>query len=513
MPTNYRAVVTRACNGRPKHGVVFSLFGVRAGASSLPPNVEIMAFDESAGVFNYYETDGSEIKWFGNSKDMLAGSPDGQTRRCAQCHTEGGMVMKELDTPWNHWEGHMDIPGASELVSSNQALLGTKNSGAELEGLVKAANRVWNDARIAHAKEKLTAKEILEPIFCTKQINLDNGADFFSPTDGKKGTCSNDETLTCNEDAECGDGNSCSTGSLISRIPSDAFLDKRLKSFGSINVSHDDYQAMLAAKGSRVDGMPGGIVDTVFDFIFPEKAAITMDYESKLVAAGIVDEELLKDIAMVDFTRHIFSEDRCGLLEFAPDLSGDDLTADNIRNGFIANLGNPAAGSPALELLANLNTEGGHQETADAFFAACQALEQGQALGNLYDYVSQTRREAAKMHVMEFPQTQPTDNNPDTKNLGLDPNTCELTTEFVSVADTSNLPEPDPGQPDPDPVGDDCGFNVSAAQDGPGDTGACECVRAMCEDGVNGGDPDSFCCDTRWDDICAQAAAAAPECQ
>jgi hypothetical protein len=114
---------------------------------------------------------------------------------------------------------------------------------------------------------------------------------------------------------------------------------------------------------------------------------------------------------------------------------------------------------------------------------------------------------------MEFPQTQPTDNNPDTKNLGLDPNTCELTTEFVSVADTSNLPEPDPGQPDPDPVGDDCGFNVSAAQDGPGDTGACECVRAMCEDGVNGGDPDSFCCDTRWDDICAQAAAAAPECQ
>jgi hypothetical protein len=38
---------------------------------------------------------------------------------------------------------------------------------------------------------------------------------------------------------------------------------------------------------------------------------------------------------------------------------------------------------------------------------------------------------------MEFPQTQPTDNNPDTKNLGLDPNTCELTTEFVSVADTS----------------------------------------------------------------------------
>lgn len=507
MPTSYRAVVTRKCNSRPTHGMIFSLFGVRAGAASLPSNVEIMAFDESAGVFNYYETDGREIKWFGNSKDLLKGSPDGQTRRCAKCHAEGGMIMKELDTPWSHWEGHMDTPGAKELVDSNKALLGTKSSGIELEGVVKAANRQWNDTRIAHAREKLTAKEILKPIFCTQEINLDNGADFFSPSDGKKGTCSNDKTVTCNEDVDCGDGNSCSTGSLLSSVPSDAFLDKKLKGFGSISVSHDDYQALLAARGSRVDGMPGGIVDTVFDFIFPEKAAITMDYADKLVAAGIVDEEFLKDVAMVDFTRPIFSADRCSLIEFAPNLTGEDLTAEKIRNGFIANLGNPAAGSPALELLANLGNEGGQQTKVDAFFTTCQGLDQSQAMNNFYDFVSQMRKEAAAMDVMEFPQTAPTDNNPNTPGLRLDPTTCELTSDFVSVADTSNLPEPDPTEPDPDPAGgDDCGFNTKAAQDGPGTAGACDCVSAMC-------DADPFCCNTRWDNICAEAAQASPDCQ
>lgn len=506
MPTSYRAVVTRACNSRPKHGVIFSLFGVRAGATELPPNVEIMAFDETAGVFNYYETDGREIKWFGNSKDMLTGPGAGQVKRCAKCHTEGGMIMKELDTPWAHWEGHMDTPGARELVDAHKGLLGSKNTGLELEGLVKAANRVWNETRIAHAKEKLTAKEILEPIFCTEQFNLDNGADFFSPADGKKGTCSNDETLTCNEDADCGEGNRCSAGSLLSRIPSDAFLDKKLKSFGSITVNHDDYQAMLAAKGSTVEGIPGAR-DTVFDFIFPEKAAITMDYQDKLVAAGIIDEEFLKDVAMVDFTRPIFSEDRCGLLEFAPNLSGADLTAEKIRAGFIANLGSPAAGSPELEFLANLGATGGHQEAVDAFFSACQALDPSQALGNFYDFVSQMRREARKHEVMEFPQTAPTDANPDTPGLRLHPTTCELETAFVGVADTGNLPAPEPDtDPEPEPAANDCGFNVKAAQSGPGDPAACACTKAVC-------DGDSFCCDSRWDDICARAAAAAADCQ
>ena len=90
--------------------------------------------DDTAGVFNYYETDGQgKINFFGSSKDLVEqGTGPGQVRRCAGCHTGGGLIMKELDTPWMHWEGHENHPGAAELVTANKNLLGRKNTGAEV---------------------------------------------------------------------------------------------------------------------------------------------------------------------------------------------------------------------------------------------------------------------------------------------------------------------------------------------------------------------------------------------
>jgi hypothetical protein len=505
QPTNYRAVVTRTCANRPRHGVVFSLFGVRAGATELPPNVEIMAFDETAGVFNYYETDGSEIKFFGNSKDMLQGSPDGQTRRCAGCHNGGGMVMKELHTPWLHWEGHMNTPGAAELVAAHEDL-GSKSDGAELEGLVKTANRQWNETRVAHAIENLPVREILKPLFCTVEINLDNGADFFSPADGKKGTCSQDETITCNIDDDCGAGNSCQQGSLMTRVPADVLLDPVLKSFGSININHDDYQALLAANGSQLQGIPG-TADTVFDFVFPERAEIDKDYVDQLVGAGVIDDELVKDVLMVDFTRPIFSSDRCDLLEFAPVLSKDDLNPENLRQGFIANLGSPAAGTPAAELLANLSTQGeNHQERVDAFFNSCSSQDQSDLMTSVYSVVSGLRAQARELQVMEFPQTAPTDSLSVAGGTRLDPTTCQLTADFVSVADTSALPPPGP---EPEPDSGECSFDPKVAQTDPqqaGTPGDCACVDAICG-------ADAFCCNDHWDSTCASAASSEAACQ
>ena len=47
---------------RAEHEVLFSLFGIRAGAETLPEKVEIMAFDKTAGVFNYYDEEGELSK-------------------------------------------------------------------------------------------------------------------------------------------------------------------------------------------------------------------------------------------------------------------------------------------------------------------------------------------------------------------------------------------------------------------------------------------------------------------
>jgi hypothetical protein len=412
-PTNYRAVTTRRCNSRSTDGVIFSLFGLRAGAANLPAAVEIMAFDETAGVFNYYETDGRELHFFGNSKDMLKGAGANGDRRCAQCHTGGGLIMKELDTPWLHWEGHMDTPGARELVEAH-ADLGTKATGAEFEGVTKAGNVKWNKTRLAHLTERddVNVQDILRPLFCDVELNLDNGADFPSPVGGGRG------------------------GDELRRIPFDSLLDPQLKGFGSISVEFTDYDELIKANGQRIQGVPGAI-DTVFDYTFVERAHADNDFINQLKGAGIIDDDFIKDVLMVDFTRHVFSTDRCGLLTFAPDLGRDELTADNIRDGFIRNLEaeTPAPNSPAAVLLAHLQTKddsAAHIAKVDAFTNACKDLGSRAFLQNALAITSLNRNKAREHHVFEFEATMPIDNLRTDENARLHPQTCQVVNRFVA---------------------------------------------------------------------------------
>jgi hypothetical protein len=410
-PTGYRAVTSRRCGGRSTDGIMFSLFGIQGGATRLPSNVEIMAFDETAGVFNYYETGNGKINFFGNSKDMLEGA-DGEDRRCANCHTGGGAIMKELDTPWVHWEGHMDTPGARELVEANKDL-GTKNSGAEFEGVVKSSNSKWNKTRIEHLKASDNrVEELLRPLFCSVEVNLDNGADFESPVGGGPG------------------------GDELTRIPFDSLLDPQLKGFGSISVQFADYDAVIKANGQTIEGIPGAI-DTVFDYTFPERAHADNDMVNQLKQGGILDDDFIKDVVMVDFTRHVFSDDRCGLLTFAPKLAVEDLTPAKIRDGFIANLEaeSPAPGSPAAVLLANLKAEGdaaAHNTKVDAFINACKALGSRPFLENALAITSLNRTKARGLHLFEFAQTMPSDNQDVNSNARLHPATCQLVNSFVA---------------------------------------------------------------------------------
>ena len=407
----FRSVTTRRCNGRGTEGIVFSLFGL--SASALPGSVEMISFDETAGVFNFYDSDGDKMKFFGSSKDMLKGAGGGDIRRCANCHTGGGLVMKELDTPWMHWEGHENSPGSQQIIDAHKDL-GTKATGAEFEGVVKAGNAKWNKTRLAHFKGEAAdpVQDLLKPLFCTVEFNIDNGADFGSPVSGAAG------------------------GSQISGVPFDSLLDPQLKGFGSLSVTFADYDAVIRANGQKLQGVSGAI-DTFFDYAFIERSHADNDHINQLKAAGIVDDDLIKDVLMVDFTRHVFSSDRCGLLAFAPKLTGEDLTAAKIRDGFIANLEaeTPVAGSPAAVLLDNLkaaNDAAAHTTKIDAFTNACKALGSKPFLQNALKITSLNRTLAKERPVMEFPATVPTDNQNVDPDSRLDPKTCQVVTSFVA---------------------------------------------------------------------------------
>lgn len=428
-PTNYRVVVSRACEEegtrRPDHGIMFSLFGVRAvddpeNPPSLPQTVEVMAFDESAGIFNYYEahSDG-EIEFFGSSTDIIeqnAGLATGVAGRCAGCHNGGGVVMKELDTPWVHWEGHHDIPGARELVDAYPNL-GSKSSGSTMERITKRANERWNETRVAHMQFVGTARTLLEPLFCSPEVNLDNGADFERTKDVK--------------------------------IGKDFLLDPRVydgasfSDFRSITIEAETYEAALEKSGSFVspDGFSelkddeGNVVrDTIFRFTYVERAHIDDDYLEKLVEAGVLDAELVADVVNVDFTRPVFSDGRCALLEHVPELAGADTTADAVRDGMIASL--EAIEQPnafEAELLENLTNEEAtaeaHQQEAKDFMAACEMRPKEELIDDVLTIAAMRRARARDMRVFEFPMTMVFDALRVDGSERLDPETCELITD------------------------------------------------------------------------------------
>jgi hypothetical protein len=114
--------------------MVFSLFGANTNSLGSPP--EVIAFDAEAGVFNYYASTGNGWEFHGNSMHAIQGG-----NRCGNCHDGGTLIMKELDSPWVHWEHFDDISGSKEFFETFGDVVGSRGQldGASFESEVNRA--------------------------------------------------------------------------------------------------------------------------------------------------------------------------------------------------------------------------------------------------------------------------------------------------------------------------------------------------------------------------------------
>jgi hypothetical protein len=318
---SFRLVTSRRCSNRQEFELLFSMFGVQANGN-LPAAAEVMAFDPESKEYNYYEVAGGKWHFFGSSSDFVAH----EGGRCKECHTGGGAVMKELDVPWLHWTGHFQTPGTTKIIDANKNDLGSESSGANMENVTNAGNREWTKTRVTNAlsPDRSTVQDLLKPLFCSVEVNLDNAADF--------------ET------------------SDVSSLPADFFVDPSLKSFGSIGMNKDVYTAARTAAGFNVPGL--NKPDTIFKFPFIERSKADKMYVDELVSRGVIDDDFMKDVLMVDFTRPIFSDARCGLLEFAPTF--EQLTGGN-TGGTTGE--DPTAGTTGEDPTAGTTTTTGDEPT------------------------------------------------------------------------------------------------------------------------------------------------------
>jgi hypothetical protein len=438
-PDSYRAVIARQCQQRNAAALLMSVFGIatqvdQAGKvtnTNVPQNsVELIGEhrvvegDKTTGVFNYYAREQNKWKFFGSSEEFVSQGYDcnadgacipkaATKQRCAACHVGGGLVMKELASPWVNWEGSTETPGTEDLVRRHPQVFGRKGDGVDLEFTVASANNdEWIPSRIKIAKA-LGLKEVLRPLFCTLDMNLSS-------------TGSRDDQF----------------------VNSNLLVDPIFNAFSfiSVTIPKVEYESALVEIGHRiVDGRSSrqlvgadgkGALDTFFGFTFPMKSRQDNDYVRALVRQQIIDIDLVKDVLSIDMSRPVYSPTRCALLEATPDLRPDEMTFQKVKAAFVTSLGGVNT-PPAKELLASLKNEtdaGSHDFAARKYMEACSARmtdDRPAMIKDILAYASHLRAAAKRAKnptsggIIEFAETLPVDNLQETK-AAFDPVTCKL---------------------------------------------------------------------------------------
>jgi len=513
----YRIVSARGCSGdtsRERWKMQFSNFG--ANKNSMGSNPEVIAFDEEQGIFNFYVANNRGWEWHGTSIDAATNNGN----RCGNCHNDGGLVQKELDSPWLHWEhfSDMEIAGAEEFYeqfgkitvdvdgeAQEVNLMGSHGrlDGATVERDVEDSTKTYiAEGFIPHLLgEKgdtgLQVRELLEPVFCTQEINLQTG-----------GSTSGDVTFRADF--------------FLAREFSDSDFNGGvggLSGGASVRIPAEQYNAAIERAGQRVEALASaGITDTWRRLTYPERSFIDGIISQQLLERGVLNEDILSDILMIDFTRPLISEVRCGLLEEA-DRNGafddmkeaGDVTAENVRDGLIKALTDSEVEGAArlVAALGNEDDNADQEQARNDYVAACNArLEaEGDAfVDELLRVASNVRQDAIEKppidsrgphHIIEDSRLMvATDDNPhDGTHFN---EQCCIGECAAAPGDDDDDDEP---MPDPDPMGDGAGNCCDAA---PEDAQRPGCENETIESCVCG--EDSFCCETNFDDICVGIA-------
>lgn len=508
-----------ACSQQRPSDLLISLFGLGPNTSAAAirnKEVELIGFDQATGVFNYYAVEdlsasGSPVKgrawrFFGSSHDFVRdGAGDGafpnQVRRCASCHVGGGLVQKELRSPWLHWFGGNavnvssdDVPAmVRQFVAKAPDILGTaadptgddrKGGGNVLEfGVVELGNRgvssfasqaeSYTPARVEFIKKQGSVGDLLRPLFCTLEVNIqapgvDDGCDKDLSAGRPLGEISAllvDGQLVSQQDPRCvsQDGQPPAIACQSNQEDERLLLSRNRIPELSLPIDGAIYRSVMKRARQRVvdgasktaDGrLTGGVVigETTFErappdpsggdlgcprqgtIAFPERSLIDQAYVAELVDQGIVDAGFAQAVLMVDFTRPIFSDTRCELLDRLAERipASTPRTAAAIRQAVTAALGaSPPAGSAEARLAANLTrTASALEAEVIAFARACdrRRSDEPQALiEDIQAVVSARRNRARQMDVFEFSATLPVDDLQVAPDARLDPTSCQLT--------------------------------------------------------------------------------------
>jgi hypothetical protein len=340
------------------------------------PDLEVLAWDNVNGVYNYYKLDDERPtpggagmpdkvwKLAATSRNADQLRPQDRIGTCLACHMTGVPVMKELHFPWNNW--HSSQSRIGYLVPSTPANRWPVTDDAHfkdlalaepLEGAITNSIQAFNNRRFEQLVGKdaqgnlavADAKRVLRPLFETTEIN-------FASAQQR----SNLHPLAPTPQ----------TGpSQTIEIPSSFFLAADI--LASVGIDEVDFQSvarveaaaykgLIESSGVELEGATGPARgDTHFAWFTPEQGFVASHWIDTLVQNKLLSPAFVAAAAAADLENPIFSQQRASLLRFIPEAftaTPDEPHPDALTREVVTRLeaAQPQPGSVEAEFLATL---------------------------------------------------------------------------------------------------------------------------------------------------------------
>jgi hypothetical protein len=354
---------------------VFLSFSFRSSAFPETPDLEVLAWDEVNGTYNYYKLDdegassGKVWKLSATSRNVDDLSPSQRSGTCLACHASGVPIMKELLFPWNNWHsgqspaGYLQqgTPGSWPVAADRHFGATTLFKGEDFEASIQNAIGRSNKRRFSQLVTTQTdgklavadARRVLRPLFETTEVNL-SSARQTSGLHPLSGVPQN--------------GPAQAVG-----IPNNFFLASAVLTSAGIGeagqfrpialVQPADYKKLIETSGVQINARPVGRVrgDTHFAWFTPDQGFVATDWINLLVTNGAISKEFAAAAAAADLETPIFSEERAKLLRFIPTnyvATPGEAHPTALTRSVIAALeaSSPPSGSVAAEFLETLKS-------------------------------------------------------------------------------------------------------------------------------------------------------------
>lgn len=385
---------------------------VSASNPKQPNGIEVMAWDRDAGGFNWYRSTGDQALWMfaGNSRDALR---DLSRRQGPfNSHPSGSILMKELKTPWIHWDSPAakmrdDLP--RDARRTHPWFRDREPQGAiDLEIAARAAMERWAKARFEEFQGKggtIAPRQIMEQILDTSTANLHS----------THITNASLELTPASLDLPRGFFVDADAFSGVVELP---------KKFGLgldppplFEVSPKIYANCLKKFNVRIEG--GGVKragDAHFCFVVPERAFEDQVVLREAMAIGLVSKRLAASLLMVDPWNPVFSERRRALLQQIPATAtitnGRSSFSQEVANRILAAAKLRGAESPEAEFAKRWNVgpqfAGEFNKVLGAYYRKVQKQLKTQSGFEPYFKLAETRRRTfANLPIAEFPLLLP----------------------------------------------------------------------------------------------------------